>query len=122
MQIIQTPLEKLRKIRQDALHLLHQTMCSVCERFVRKTSATTRAIQAALLHYQGPESVQNPVQVRQCNSGDVPQSEGQGTLQSPSVGDSGLVSNPGDHINSRTSPRPGQHNSRLGVQGKSRLK
>ena len=72
---------------------------------------------------QGSESVHSPVQVRQCNSSDIPESQGWTTLR-PSLqtnsGDLGVVSKLGDYTNSRTSPRPGQHNSRLGVQDKSR--
>ena len=63
MLIIWTLLEKLRKIHQDAPHLLHQTTVSVRElaRFVGKTSATTRAIQAAPLHYRALQSLMNSV-------------------------------------------------------------
>ena len=58
---IQTPSEKLRKIRQDALRLLSQTTVSMRElaRFVGKTSATTRAIQAAPLHYRALQRLMN---------------------------------------------------------------
>ena len=90
-----------------------------------KLLRTNGSIPGSEKNCQGLESVHNLVQVRQCNSGDVPQPEGWCTLQSvlqPSIGDLGLVSNPGDRINSRTSPRPGQHNSRLGIQDKPRSK
>ena len=72
---------------------------------------------------QGSESMYNPVQVRQCNSSDTPQSEGRGTFQSPmptSVRDLGLVPKSRDYTDSRTSPRAGQYNSRPGVKDQSR--
>ena len=59
----QVPSEKLRKIRQDARHLLHQTTVTVRDlaRFVGKTSATVRAIQAAPLHYRSLQYLMNSV-------------------------------------------------------------
>ena len=73
--------------------------------------------------HQGSESVHSPVQVQQCNSSVIPESQGQTTLRpslQTSSGDLGVVSKSGDYTNSRTSPGPGQHNSGLGIQDKPR--
>jgi len=57
------PTEKLRKIEQDARRMLHQTSTSVREiaRFVGKTTATTRAIPLAPLHYRALQMEMNSV-------------------------------------------------------------
>ena len=61
--IIQVPSENMRKIRQGACHLLHQTTITVRDlgRFVGKTSATVKAIQAAPLHYKSLQYFMNSV-------------------------------------------------------------
>ena len=57
------PTEKLRKIQQDARHMLDQQSVTVREiaRFVGKTTATTRAIPLAPLHYRALQSQMNSV-------------------------------------------------------------
>jgi len=57
------PREKLRKIWQDAHHLLQQTTVSLRElaRFIGKTTATVRALPAAPLHYRAIQKLMNSV-------------------------------------------------------------
>jgi len=57
------PSEKLRKIQQDAKHLLDQQSVSVREiaRFVGKTTVTIRAIPLAPLQYRALQSLMNSV-------------------------------------------------------------
>ena len=57
------PSEKLRKIQQDAKHMLGKESVSVREiaRFVGKTTATVRAIPAAPLHYRALQLLMNSV-------------------------------------------------------------
>jgi len=57
------PTEKLRKIQQLAQHLLHQPSVSVRDlaRFVGKTSASTRAIWQAPLHFRALQFLINSV-------------------------------------------------------------
>jgi len=57
------PAEKLRKIQQDAQHLLHQPNVLVRDlaRFVGKTSASTRAIWQAPLHFRALQLLINSV-------------------------------------------------------------
>ena len=57
------PSEKLRKIRQDAQRMLGQPSLSVREiaRFVGKTTATTRAIPLAPLHYRPLQMLMNSI-------------------------------------------------------------
>ena len=57
------PSEKFRKIQQDARRMLDQESVSVREiaRFVGKTTATTRAIPLAPLHYRALQMLMNSV-------------------------------------------------------------
>ena len=57
------PAEKLRKIKQLAQHLLHQQSVTVRDitRFVRKASASTRAVWQAPLHYRALQFSTNSV-------------------------------------------------------------
>ena len=67
---------------------------------------------------KGSEPLHYSLQVRQCHSSDLPESEGGsplGTPLRPSSGDLGLVSYPGNNSNIRTSPGVRQFDSRPGV-------